>query len=60
MDPFLRASLFLVRDRDRDLLVDAGLGLVSLRTEFAELLYERPVVAVTTHVEHTAGCRSFR
>ena len=33
VDPFLQANLFLVRGRDRDLLVDSGLGLASLREE---------------------------
>jgi glyoxylase-like metal-dependent hydrolase (beta-lactamase superfamily II) len=60
VDPFLRANLFLVRGRDRDLLVDAGLGLASLREELAAL-FERPVVAVATHrhFDHTGGLREF-
>jgi metallo-beta-lactamase superfamily protein len=60
VDPFLRANLFLVRGRERDLLVDAGLGLVSLREELAEL-FERPVVAVATHrhFDHTGGLHEF-
>ena len=31
VDPFLQANLFLVRGRERNLLVDTGLGLGSLR-----------------------------
>jgi glyoxylase-like metal-dependent hydrolase (beta-lactamase superfamily II) len=60
VDPFLRANLFLVRGRDRDLLVDSGLGLASLRGELAEL-FERPVVAVATHrhFDHTGGLHEF-
>ena len=60
VDPFLRANLFLVRGRDRDLLVDSGLGLGSLRTELADL-FERPVVAVATHrhFDHTGGLHEF-
>ena len=60
VDPFLRANLFLVRGRDRDLLVDSGLGLGSLRGELADL-FERPVVAVATHrhFDHTGGLREF-
>jgi glyoxylase-like metal-dependent hydrolase (beta-lactamase superfamily II) len=60
VDPFLRANLFLVRGRDRDLLVDSGLGLASLREELADL-FERPVVAVATHrhFDHTGGLHEF-
>jgi glyoxylase-like metal-dependent hydrolase (beta-lactamase superfamily II) len=60
VDPFLRANLFLVRGRDRDLLIDSGLGLASLRRELAEL-FERPPVAVATHrhFDHTGGLHEF-
>jgi glyoxylase-like metal-dependent hydrolase (beta-lactamase superfamily II) len=60
VDPFLRANLFLVRGRDRDLLVDSGLGLRSLREELAGL-FERPVIAVATHrhFDHTGGLHEF-
>jgi glyoxylase-like metal-dependent hydrolase (beta-lactamase superfamily II) len=60
VDPFLRANLYLVRGRDRDLLVDAGLGLVPLRRELA-VLFERPVVAVATHrhFDHVGGLHEF-
>jgi glyoxylase-like metal-dependent hydrolase (beta-lactamase superfamily II) len=60
VDPFLRANLYLVRGRDRDLLVDAGLGLASLRVQLADL-FERPVVAVATHrhFDHTGGLHEF-
>lgn len=60
VDPFLRANLFLVRGRDRDLLVDTGLGICALRTELAEL-FERPTIAVATHrhFDHTGGLHEF-
>jgi glyoxylase-like metal-dependent hydrolase (beta-lactamase superfamily II) len=60
VDPFLRANLYLVRGRDRDLLVDAGLGIASLREGLAEL-FERPVVAVATHrhFDHVGGLHEF-
>jgi glyoxylase-like metal-dependent hydrolase (beta-lactamase superfamily II) len=60
VDPFLRANLFLVRGRDRDLLVDSGLGISSLRTELADL-FERPVVVVATHrhFDHVGGLHEF-
>src|SRR5262245_39139077 len=60
IDPFLRANLFLVRGRDRDLLIDSGLGLAPLRVELAEL-FVRPVIAVATHrhLDHTGGLHEF-
>jgi len=60
VDPFLRANMFLVRGSDRDLLVDAGLGLASLRRELADV-FERPVVAVATHrhFDHVGGLHEF-
>jgi glyoxylase-like metal-dependent hydrolase (beta-lactamase superfamily II) len=60
VDPFLQANLFLVRGRDRDVLVDTGLGIASLRAELGEL-FERPVVAVATHrhFDHTGGLHEF-
>ena len=60
VDPFLQANLFLVRGRDRDLLVDTGLGICALRTELAEL-FERPTIAVATHrhFDHTGGLHEF-
>ena len=60
VDPFLQANLFLVRGRDRDVLVDTGLGIGSLREELADL-FERPVLAVATHrhFDHTGGLHEF-
>jgi glyoxylase-like metal-dependent hydrolase (beta-lactamase superfamily II) len=60
VDPFLQANLFLVRGRDRDVLVDTGLGIGSLRGELAEL-FERPTIAVATHrhFDHTGGLHEF-
>jgi glyoxylase-like metal-dependent hydrolase (beta-lactamase superfamily II) len=60
VDPFLQANLFLVRGRDRDLMVDTGLGIGSLHEELAELS-ERPVTAVATHrhFDHTGGLHEF-
>jgi glyoxylase-like metal-dependent hydrolase (beta-lactamase superfamily II) len=60
VDPFLRSNLYLVRGRDRDLLVDSGNGIGSLRLELAEL-FERPVVAVATHrhFDHVGGLHEF-
>ena len=60
VDPFLQANLFLVRGRDRDLMVDTGLGIGSLHEELAQL-FERPTIAVATHrhFDHTGGLHEF-
>jgi glyoxylase-like metal-dependent hydrolase (beta-lactamase superfamily II) len=47
--PFLRCNIWHVRGRDRDLVIDTGLGVASLR-EFARDILDRPVAAVATHV----------
>jgi glyoxylase-like metal-dependent hydrolase (beta-lactamase superfamily II) len=46
--PFYRCNIWHVRGRDRDLLVDSGLGVVSLRRQVA-FLAERPQIAVASH-----------
>jgi glyoxylase-like metal-dependent hydrolase (beta-lactamase superfamily II) len=53
---FFRGNIWHVRGRDRDLLVDSGMGAVSLR-EQVKLVNERPVLAVAghTHFDHI-GC----
>ena len=53
---FYRCNIWHVRGRDRDLLVDSGMGVVSLR-ETVPLVTERPCVAVAshTHFDHI-GC----
>lgn len=58
--PLIRANLYLVRGRDRDMLVDSGLGIASLRDELAGLV-ERPLVAVATHrhYDHVGGLHEF-
>jgi glyoxylase-like metal-dependent hydrolase (beta-lactamase superfamily II) len=58
--PLIRANLFLVRGRDRDLLIDSGLGIGRLRRELGEL-FERAVTAVATHrhYDHVGGLHEF-
>jgi glyoxylase-like metal-dependent hydrolase (beta-lactamase superfamily II) len=60
VDPFLQANLFLVRGRDRDVMIDTGLGIGSLHEELAEL-FERPTIAVATHrhLDHAGGLHEF-
>lgn len=60
IDPFYRCNLWHVRGRDRDLLVDSGMGVVSLRRHVA-LLSGRPVLAVAshTHFDHVGAHHEF-
>jgi len=49
--PLLRCNVWHVSGRDRDLLVDTGLGVSSLREEIADLL-DKPLVALATHIHY--------
>lgn len=53
---FYRCNIWHVRGRDADMLVDSGMGVVSLR-EWVPLVTERPLTAVAshTHFDHI-GC----
>jgi glyoxylase-like metal-dependent hydrolase (beta-lactamase superfamily II) len=44
----MRCNIWHVRGRERDLMIDTGMGIMSLR-EAAHDLLEKPVVAVATH-----------
>lgn len=54
--PFYRCNMWHVRGRDRDMLVDSGMGVVPLR-RWVPLVTERPLTAVAshTHFDHI-GC----
>jgi glyoxylase-like metal-dependent hydrolase (beta-lactamase superfamily II) len=56
-------SIWPVRGRARDLVIDTGMGLVSVAAELADLtdLRERPAVAVATHGhdDHIGGHHEF-
>jgi glyoxylase-like metal-dependent hydrolase (beta-lactamase superfamily II) len=58
--PFLRCNVWLVRGRDRSLLVDSGLGIASLAAAAADLL-DQPVAAVATHYhfDHVGSLHEF-
>ncbi len=53
---FYRCNIWHVRGRDSDMLVDSGMGVVSLR-EWVPLVTERPLQAVAshTHFDHIGG-----
>jgi glyoxylase-like metal-dependent hydrolase (beta-lactamase superfamily II) len=58
--PLLRCNIWHVRGRDRDLMIDTGLGVCSLRS-FARDILDKPVSAVATHVhiDHIGGHHEF-
>lgn len=63
-EPFIReayrCNIWHVRGRERDLLVDSGWGVVSLR-EYVPLVTEKPLLAVAshTHFDHIGGHHVF-
>ena len=60
VDPLIRCNIWHVCGRERDLLVDTGLGIASLH-EAAKHLFEKPVTAVATHAhyDHVGGHHEF-
>lgn len=56
IEEFYRCNIWHIRGRDRDLLVDSGMGVVSLR-DWVPLVTEKPLIAVAshTHFDHI-GC----
>ncbi len=63
VDEFLRANLWLVAGRDRDLLIDTGNGIAPLLPAVRALQEHprRPLVAVVTHThsDHMGGLHEF-
>lgn len=45
---FIRCNIWHVRGRDRDMLVDTGMGMASLKDAIAHML-DKPVLAVASH-----------
>ena len=60
-DRLIRPNFYLVKGRDRDMLVDTGMGIGRLRAELAPLT-DKPVLVFSTHthVDHIGGHREFR
>jgi glyoxylase-like metal-dependent hydrolase (beta-lactamase superfamily II) len=56
----IRCNIWHVRGRDRDLVIDTGLGMASLR-EAARHLFEKKLTAVATHAhyDHVGGLHEF-
>src|SRR5215510_4504975 len=58
--PLVRCNIWHVRGRDRDLLIDTGLGMASLKAA-AQHLFEKKLTAVATHAhyDHVGGFHEF-
>lgn len=57
---FLRSNIWHIRGSARDLIVDSGLGIASLRTEQPELFLNNPVLVVThAHLDHMGSAHEF-
>ncbi|HET6158479.1 MAG TPA: MBL fold metallo-hydrolase [Dongiaceae bacterium] len=58
--PLIRCNIWHVRGRDRDLLIDTGLGMASLKLA-ARHLFEKKLIAVATHAhyDHVGGFHEF-
>lgn len=60
IDPFYRCNIWHVRGRNRDLLLDSGMGVVSLRGQ-VPWLADREVLAVASHAhfDHVGNHHEF-
>ncbi len=59
--PLEQANFWHIRGRDRDLLVDSGMGIVPLRDSFPDLFGGRDIIAVATHthIDHIGAIHEF-
>ncbi len=58
--PLMRCNIWHVRGRDRDLMIDTGMGIVSLRAAAKHLLDKKvTAVATHTHTDHIGGHHEF-
>ena len=60
VDPLIQCNIWHVRGRDRDMIIDTGLGMASLHDATRHLI-DRPVDAVATHThfDHVGGHHEF-
>lgn len=58
--PYLRCNIWHIRGRDRDLLIDTGLGVAPLRDEISDLI-DKPLAALATHIhyDHVGSLHEF-
>ena len=59
-NPWVAGNIWHVRGSSRDLVVDAGLGVASLRRELPGLFANDPILVVThAHLDHMGGAFEF-
>ncbi len=61
VDVLEQANIWHVRGRDRDLLIDSGMGVVPLRPTFPDLFEGRETIALATHthMDHIGAIHEF-
>lgn len=58
--PLLAANIWLIHGRDRDLVIDSGLGVASLRVGLPQMFQRTPALVVTHgHLDHLGGAHEF-
>jgi glyoxylase-like metal-dependent hydrolase (beta-lactamase superfamily II) len=58
--PLLAANTWVIHGRDRDLVIDSGLGVASLRSGVPQLFERTPALVVTHgHLDHLGGAHEF-
>ena len=59
--PLEQANFWHIKGRDRDLLVDSGMGIVPLRESFPDLFGDKEIIAVATHthIDHMGAIHEF-
>lgn len=56
----LRANVWHIRGTERDLVIDAGLGVASLQDQLPELFANNPILVLThAHLDHTGSAHEF-
>ncbi|MFC6019907.1 MBL fold metallo-hydrolase [Plantactinospora solaniradicis] len=60
VNELLSANFWWLRGNDRDIVVDAGLGVVALREAIPAMFERDPMVLLThAHLDHVGGAREF-
>jgi glyoxylase-like metal-dependent hydrolase (beta-lactamase superfamily II) len=61
VDELVSANLWWLRGTERDVVIDAGLGVVSLRDGIPGMFERDPLVVLThAHLDHVGGAHEFR
>lgn len=61
VNELLRANTWFVQGRDRDLVIDAGLGVVPFRAQLPRMFDHDPVLVIThAHLDHAGSAHEFQ